>query len=1787
MRKQTMRMLSVLLCALIAVSSFSVLTAFAAETQTNRKADTVVNSKQTTCDIKTDKVKKVDDSTSSVDKSKRLSTGKLQINSVDNIPKIKTVNQYYSILSKEQGETPSVCKAKILGDDGELPSKVDNSESKYMPPVGNQGGLGACVAWANIYYQMSFAVNKQLDRKATYENSCSPIWVYNFLNRGIDSGSDIIKTVSIASSIGVPSLRTSPNITNGKCWTNSTAAYEEAAKQKIDKIEKLSCGSGDTPITGPKDHDLNLIKSALNNGELLTFAFSEGSEKVSHIQKDKRVPENDKYENKVIIPYMNKSGGSHEITIVGYNDDIWYDINENGKVEDGEKGAFKIVDSHGDDTSDLSDGGYEWVSYDAINRISSVNTKKLSAIRVNGSIVDEIYRISIEKIKNRPNIYFEYTINSRNRNEIFGNIIATNKENGKIYSKFLEPFSSARKCDESISFSGGNDYAKYNFAYDLSNVVENLSSDNLSDYTWKIEFKDTVADNSIPVLSNMKIVDKDTDRVYNSSVKNTIDVTNNPEIINIDTSSSLHESPKNDINIYYKGYSTPYIHYQVGNGSWTKAPGYQMTNDTSQSGYTHKYTINLGNESYANVCFNDGHGNWDSCNGQNYKFEAGTYLFKNGTIKKVQSIGNEFAVKNFSVNDVDGTLYTNETLKLTANGMNGTAPYRYRFGYISNGKEILGNYSSSNSSTFNINSICDIVPIVYIQDEQGIVVSKKYSKINIKKAFSINKIDVKPSSNIKVGDTVTLNSDVDRDQDVSYWVWKIYKDGEEYKLSKYSDNYSNCKFTPLFAGNYKAILKVISNSSGFCATREIQFSVMGNTGNCANVYSKDSSITSIYYSFDKQKWLSSSMSQKSIHGKNLYGSSLKLNSHTDMFMYFVDINGNIYNNNGNYYKLHDNSYMIYNDRLIEMYDSEKSLDVTNFKYLQNNNEPIKNNNMKYNPGSEFSVSAEINGGVKPYNLKLIYVTDNGDKNNIIESSRFDSFYSETFTIYETGTITPELIVTDAIGNSVTKKLSKININKLSIDAFETSLNSPQGVNSNIGLNVRTANNVRFDNAYVNIYLNDNLERKIQLDFNGQGTWNPHRPGNYLLECVVENTNCGKDIAKKEFVINESPLAFTSYYCSAIQEMNVNTIFTINADVDGGTSPYKYEFGYIQDGKVYSTTLDYNTYTCKGTKEGIITPFVKVTDAMGNSITHKFDTSNLINGLKVEKLKVTPFSPQHVGTKLNIKADIINGHTMYGRYSLVEYVIKKDGKVVTTLSDPYLKSTDWTPTEAGNYTITCNVNDISGQSATKTVNFVVKEKNTTENVVTIYYSGYSTPYIHYQVGGGFWTKTPGYKMTPTSEIVGYTHKYIIDLGDKEDANVCFNDGNGNWDSRNGRNYHFEKGTYTFKDGIITPITVNKELSIKSFNLYPSTENINVGQSFSMNVSLSNATTQAVNKFTYVDSNNIEKIIQDYSNATSCTFAFNKSGSYTIKVYSKSSIDSTDYVVDEQDISVIDKQPLKISSFSTNANNGKLPFYDNIKLFANAFGGTAPYQYRFSYTQYNSETIIQDFSSKNTCEKQFAQIGTYTFTVMIKDAEGTIVSQSLNIYVFQSRITGIKVSESSAKIGDVITLSPDGDMASTLNSSNYEFSVEKDGHREKLITNKDLTSNWIPTEPGLYKISVKALYNGTVLANYSINNYEVTGSEENVITIYYKGYSTPYIHYQVGNGNWTAVPGVAMTATNEKSGYTHKYTINLGTSTYANVCFNNGNGSWDSRNGQNYHFEKGTYTFSNGNMTKIAD
>ena len=1378
-----MRALSVLLCVLMTVSSFSVLTAFATENKTNNTQATDVNKNSTVVDVD----------------GQKFGTGDLGKSDDDNAPTISSENQYYSIVAKEEGTTKAKAKAQALDGDSDLPSKVDNSQSKYFPPIKSQGSVGSCVAWAETYYQFSYTQNKKLNRTATYENSFSPLWTYNFTNFSDDIGSYDSATYSVLRNIGAPTIKNSPNITDPAKWTVTKEAFDEAQKYKLSSYSYISTGDGETPITNPKSSNLDTVKTALINGEVLTFSthaaygFTYGI-----IQKNSQIPENTKYAGQYIVPYLVSTRGGHRMTIVGYDDDIWYDINEDGKVQEGEKGAFKVANSWGDD---WLNNGYIWISYDSINRTSSVNNSTVLSNRVRANCIDDIARISVKPVSDCSNINFEYTLSSKSRNDIKIKIIAKNKTTGSTYSSYSEPFETYSNyyVNNDYSFDGTKTEAKGTFTYDLNSIVENLNSNNVEDYTWTFSFQDTDNNDSTLSVSDVKIVDNNNNKTYKSDLNGTVKLNGNSKDITVNAGGTTPD--KNAVTIYYKGYSSPYIHYQVGDGNWTTAPGKAMTPDTTVDGYTHTYTIDLGTSDYANVCFNDGNNNWDSKNGQNYKFKKGTYTFKNGVITPI-AVDNNFGIKSFDITPADGKIEAGDYVSMKVTLKNATSGAVSKFTYL--------------------------------------------------------------DSNNK-----------------------------EYTIYDYA-SVSGCSWQTSEAGAYKV-----------------------------RVYSKES----------------------------------------------------------------------YNAKDYVM--AEKTVIVS--------------------PKKEFKIdNAEV----------------------------FPS-----------------------------------------------------------------------DSTYVN-------------------------------GCV-------------------------SCYITA----------------SGGKTPYTYEFGYTQDGNTKTEKTTNSSYYFYAKKGGDITVFAKVTDADGKTLTKTFKPIK-VNTLTIKNIVTSPTSPQYVGTKINIKADIEYSQSKYGRYNYLKYEIKKDGNVVETLEDPYNSSVDWTPTEAGNYTITCNMGDMSGQSATKTVNYVVNKKDTTDNLVVIYYVGYYSPYIHYQVENGSWTNAPGYKMIATNEKDGYSHKYVINLGDKNYANVCFNDGNGNWDSNNGKNYRFNKGTYTFKNGVITPVEDDK-FGIESFDITPADGKITVGDFIDMKVKLKNATSNAVSKFTYLDSNNHEVTIYDYAGASSCLWQFNKSGTYRVRVYSKESYGSTNYVMAEKTVTVAEKQPLKINQFNINSNTGSVPFCDNVNMSVNASGGKAPYQYEFAMNQYNTRTVLQPFSTKNTFTVIPEYIGNYNYEVTVKDATGATVTVTKSIYVAQACIDNLNISSSTIKVNDIVKFSADiKNLSSLVTYHDYTYTVTKDNKTETLTTNIDRTANWTPKEAGKYTMLLQIKHNGKYIAGRSIE-VTVDKASENVVTIYYKGYSTPYIHYQVGNGSWTDAPGYKMTSTNEKTGYTHKYTIDLGTSTYANVCFNNGNGSWDSRNGQNYHFEKGTYTFSNGNMTKIAD
>ncbi|MBP2436595.1 alpha-amylase family glycosyl hydrolase [Microbacterium amylolyticum] len=89
----------------------------------------------------------------------------------------------------------------------------------------------------------------------------------------------------------------------------------------------------------------------------------------------------------------------------------------------------------------------------------------------------------------------------------------------------------------------------------------------------------------------------------------------------------------------------------------------------------------------------------------------------------------------------------------------------------------------------------------------------------------------------------------------------------------------------------------------------------------------------------------------------------------------------------------------------------------------------------------------------------------------------------------------------------------------------------------------------------------------------------------------------------------------------------------------------------------------------------------------------------------------------------------------------------------------------------------------------------------------------------------------------------------------------------------------------------------------------------------------------------------------------------------------------------------------------------------------------------------------------------------------------------------------------------------------------------------------------------------------------------------LSLFYKpaaGWGSAYAHYQVGSGEWTAVPGVQMTSVascEAGSGWYH-LSVDSGAASSVTVAFNNGSGTWDNNGSSNYTFTTATAAVSGG-------
>ena len=303
----------------------------------------------------------------------------------------------------------------ITGDalSGEGLTYVDNSQLLAFPPIRNQGSLGSCASFATTYYQLTHMAgllygwdNKNEDNTTKF----SPKWTYNMANGGENSGSSFVDNYSILEKHGAATWAEFPYYgenepANYRPWCLEPQAWENAIHYRTNGLTLVDV------LDENNQPSLEEIKAILNNGYIITFGTRISTWQFTRIANDKSTKDDDPFVRKSIAYWVKDGTSAHAMTIVGYNDVIWTDINKNRKVEPEEKGAFRIANSWG---TGWREDGFTWLAYDAIGPDSSVGP---GPGRIGAIFYNCVFVITVKE-HYEPLVVAEFTVNHAQRDQL-------------------------------------------------------------------------------------------------------------------------------------------------------------------------------------------------------------------------------------------------------------------------------------------------------------------------------------------------------------------------------------------------------------------------------------------------------------------------------------------------------------------------------------------------------------------------------------------------------------------------------------------------------------------------------------------------------------------------------------------------------------------------------------------------------------------------------------------------------------------------------------------------------------------------------------------------------------------------------------------------------------------------------------------------------------------------------------------------------------------------------------------------------------------------------------------------------------------------------------------------------------------------------------------------------------------------------------------------------------------------------------------------------------------------
>jgi len=408
-----------------------------------------------------------------------------------------------------------------------LTSAVDVSQSLTFPPIGNQGSINSCVAWSLGYYQLTNnncvargTTAKTSSGAAVNANIMSPRFIYPLVNGGKNVGTYYDEACAAIMSYGCPNITSySSNITTSNLdeWCTDTSVWNSAIYNKPHQIsyeyQNLS-----EPVTATTPFVIN-IKRLLSNGYVVTIPTF-----VNSFVYTTRTTT-----GAYGCRYMSSSKlGGHAMTVVGYDDSFWVDVNNNNSQDSGEIGAFKIANSWGTSASYYTNG-YVWMPYDAVGSVSGVSNAPTSR----AAAFNWYYFIEPEK-EYTPLLVANVEMTTQRRNQVAVKVgisdtdTTTPDELISVVNYYNIAFNNASQswiADDTTmldrNFTGGTASETVTIPFDLTPVIKKAyDSTGFTEKTSKrlyVEVTDAVSNSYNITLGDVNIVEPITGKIVASS----------------------------------------------------------------------------------------------------------------------------------------------------------------------------------------------------------------------------------------------------------------------------------------------------------------------------------------------------------------------------------------------------------------------------------------------------------------------------------------------------------------------------------------------------------------------------------------------------------------------------------------------------------------------------------------------------------------------------------------------------------------------------------------------------------------------------------------------------------------------------------------------------------------------------------------------------------------------------------------------------------------------------------------------------------------------------------------------------------------------------------------------------------------------------------------------------------------------------------------------------------------------------------------------------------------------